>query len=259
MIIFILVMILLFLLGMIGDERGVASMLTFIGNIAVFFVSLEEMFRTGNVYVVTFVAVLGFLLLTLFAQNGFNKKTISAFFSIVIILNIVGIFSIILIKVSSMAGFGEMYIYDEEVAFLENKIGISAQSLLVSSILIGILGAITDTALSVSSTMYEVHEHNPALDAVELNRSGNHVGWDILGTTFSTLVFAEIGQGFFIWLIFAKNKYSFVGLINSKSFLQQTFLIIMASLGSLLIIPLTSRITAKILTGQGNWIKLKKQ
>jgi len=149
-----------------------------------------------------------------------------------------------------MAGFGDMYIYDEEVAFLENKIGISAQSLLVASILIGILGAITDTALSVSSTMYEVYKHNPALDAGELNRSGKHVGWDILGTTFSTLVFAEIGQGFFIWLIFAKNKYTFISLINSKSFLQQTFLIIMASLGSLLIIPLTSRITAKILTSK---------
>ena len=250
MIIFVLLMILLFLLGIIGDERGVASMFTFLGNIVVFFVSLIAIFRTGNVYAVTFVAIMGFLLLTLFAQNGFNKKTISAFSAIIVILSIVGIFSVILIKASSMAGFGDMYIYDEEVAFLENKIGISAQSLLVASILIGILGAITDTALSVSSTMYEVYKHNPALDAGELNRSGKHVGWDILGTTFSTLVFAEIGQGFFIWLIFAKNKYTFISLINSKSFLQKTFLIIMASLGSLLIIPLTSRITAKILTAK---------
>jgi uncharacterized membrane protein len=118
---------------------------------------------------------------------------------------------------------------------------------MVSSVLIGILGAVTDTALSVSSAMYEVLTHNPEMDQEELEKSGFSVGWDILGTTFSTLIFAEIGQGFFLWLIFARNKYSVVDLLNSKSFLQQTFLIVIASLGCLLIIPLTAKISAKIL------------
>ena len=247
MLIFILIMMLFFLLGAIGDERGVASMFTILGNMVVFFISLGMIFKTGHIFTVTFFAVIGFLLLTLFAQNGFNEKTISAFYGIVIILILVGVSSIVLVNLSSLAGFGELYIYDEEVAFMENQIGYSAQSLLVCSIMIGILGAITDTALSVSSAMYEVREHNPSISKHELEQAGFHVGWDILGTTFSTLIFAEIGQGFFLWLIFARNKYSVVGLLNSKSFLQQTFLIIASSLGCLLIIPLTAKITAKIM------------
>lgn len=247
MIIFVLIMILFFLLGVIGDERGVASAFTVLGNMAVFFLSLYMIYRTGHIAVVTVCAMMGFLLLTLFAQNGINVKTVSAFYGIVVVLIIVGIFSMILMNISSLAGHGELYIYDEEVAFLESEIGFSAGSLMVSSVLIGILGAITDTALSVSSAMYEVLSHNPEMTRHELEKSGFSVGWDILGTTFSTLVFAEIGQGFFLWLIFARNKYDVIELLNSKSFLQQTFLIVIASLGCLIIIPLTAKISAKIL------------
>lgn len=250
MIIFILIMILFFLLGAIGDERGVSSMFTILGNMIVFFLSLYLIFKTGHIAVVTIFAVMGFLLLTLFAQNGFNVKTISAFYGIVAVLIVVGIFSLLLMNMSSLAGHGELYIYDEEVAFLESEIGFSAGSLMVSSVLIGILGAVTDTALSVSSAMFEVLTHNPEMDQAALEKSGFSVGWDILGTTFSTLIFAEIGQGFFLWLIFARNKYSVVDLLNSKSFLQQTFLIVIASLGCLLIIPLTAKISAKVLKKQ---------
>ena len=231
MIIFILIMILFFLLGAIGDERGVSSMFTILGNMIVFFLSLYLIYKTGHIAVVTI----------------FNVKTISAFYGIVAVLIVVGIFSLVLMNMSSLAGHGELYIYDEEVAFLESEIGFSAGSLMVSSVLIGILGAVTDTALSVSSAMFEVLTHNPEMDQAALEKSGFSVGWDILGTTFSTLIFAEIGQGFFLWLIFARNKYSVVDLLNSKSFLQQTFLIVIASLGCLLIIPLTAKISAKIL------------
>ena len=246
MLIFALFIVLFLLLGLVGDERGVASLFSIVLNLIVFVFSMNLMMNTKNIILVTCIATLMFLGITLFLQNGWHKKTIAAGISIMVVLVGIAVFSAIVVNVGSVGGHGELYIYDEEVAFMESQIGYDSYKLMIASVIIGILGAITDTALSVSSSMNEVLQHNPEISKHELFLSGSRVGWDILGTTFSTLIFAEIGQAYFLWVIFARNKYSIEMLLNSKSFLQETFLLVVAALGCLLVIPLTARFSAEV-------------
>jgi uncharacterized membrane protein len=246
MLIFVLFIILFLLLGLVGDERGVTSLFTIAMNLIVFVFSMNLMMNTKNIILVTCIATLLFLGITLFMQNGWNKKTIASGISIIIVLIGIGILAAIVVNVGSVGGHGELYIYDEEVAFLESQIGFDSYHLMIASVIIGILGAITDTALSVSSSMYEVFQHNPSISKQEIFLSGSRVGWDILGTTFSTLIVAEIGQAYFLWVIFARNRYTIGMLLNSKSFLQETFLLVVAALGCLLVIPLTAKVAAEV-------------
>ncbi len=50
------------------------------------------------------------------------------------------------------------------------------------------LGAVIDTALSVTSSVYEVWTHKNSLTAKELTSSGYQVGKEIIGTTVNTLL-----------------------------------------------------------------------
>jgi uncharacterized membrane protein len=244
MIILILTVVLFVLLVAIGDERGVASMFTILGNMLLMLLCFYLIAHGNNPYLVTAVCALLFLLLTLFAQNGANPKTAASFLSVLIVSCAVTGFSTWVIHAGSLGGFGELYIYDEEISFLNSEIGISANALLICSILLGVLGALTDTALAVSSALYEVHANNPSLDFRELYRSGGRVGRDILGTTINTLLFAEFGESFFIWMIFLRQGYTLPQLLNSRSLLQEVLLIFAANIGCLLIIPLTAAVTS---------------
>ena len=100
-----------------------------------------------------------------------------------------------------------------------------------------------DTSFAISTAVFEVSENNNELTEKELIKSGDNIGRDILGTTINTLLFAGMGESMFLMMLFARYKYTFLQLINSKAFVQELFIIVVSNIGCLLIIPLTSVIT----------------
>ena len=56
------------------------------------------------------------------------------------------------------------------------------------------LGAVIDTALSVTSSVYEVWTHKNSLVEKELTSTGYQVGKEIIGTTVNTLLFKQQTQ-----------------------------------------------------------------
>lgn len=249
MIVLVLAAILATLLVMIGDERGLTALFTLLETIAVMIACLFLIVHGGNVFLVTASCALVLLLLILFAQNGINSKTRASFLAVLIIIAAVGALTSVLIPLFNLGGFGELYTYEEELVFLNSRIGIEAGSLLTGAILFGLLGALTDTALSIATAIAEVHENNRKLSFSELFDSGLAVGRDIIGTMINTLLHAEFGSAFFLWMIFIHSGASLAELINSKSFLQNTLLILVANIGCLAVIPLTAAIMARRLTG----------
>ncbi|SDY11741.1 YibE/F family protein [Lachnobacterium bovis] len=251
MIMIILGVFLFIMMSAIGGERGIASVFSVFGNIALLVVFLYLLAWGYNIYAVTLVCGLAFLLITLFAQNGLNFKTMAAFVSILIIMVLLGIIGTFAINMFNIGGFGELYTLDEDMAFLNNRIGINANGLLVSSCFLGGIGAICDTALSVATVEYEVFSNNKNISENKLIEAGSKIGKDILGTTINTLLFAEVGDAFFVWIIFVRRHYDFVELINSKSFLQNILMLVVANIGCLTIIPLSAFLTAKMLSKKG--------
>ncbi|SER75478.1 YibE/F family protein [Lachnobacterium bovis] len=247
MIMYILAVFLFIMMSAIGGERGIVSVFSIFGNIVLLIIFLYLLAGGHNIYVVTLLCGIFFLFITLFAQNGVNLKTLAAFISILVIMCLLGLISTVVVNNFNLGGFGELYTLDEDMAFLNNKIGIDANALLVSSCFLGGIGAICDTALSVATVEFEVYSNNKDIEEKKLIIAGNKVGKDILGTTINTLLFAELGDAFFVWIIFVRRHYDFVELINSKSFLQNILMLVISNIGCLTIIPLTALITAKLL------------
>ena len=243
----ILSLVLFVLLILIGDERGVASAFTLVGNIVVMVAYVYILSKGANVYISTFFVTIIISTLTLFAQNGVNIKTISAVMAVgIVMLGLLCICAFIVYR-GKLGGYSEIDLYEEDVAFLYNEIKISAYEIMTAVVLLSLLGAIMDTALAISTAIFEVNANNKDLTMRELIKSGDNIGKDIIGTTINTLLFAGMGESMFLMMLFARYKYTFLQLINSKAFIQELFIIGVSNIGCIIIIPLTSLITAYFL------------
>ena len=111
----------------------------------------------------------------------------------------------------------------------------------------GLLGAMIDVAISVSSAINEFYKNNNSLTKKELFGMGMNVGRDILGTMTNTIYFAFLG-GYLALLVWFKDlSYSLGAIINSKVFCAEIIQVICSSLGATVIIPVTAAVTTYIL------------
>jgi len=243
--ILVLAIILLILMKIIGGQRGVRSFIALLLNFGVLYIAIIFLAHGLNPLLITLTACLAISYITLFYINKVNEKTKAAFASTFITLVIL---ILVIYKIGAAAkiqGFGEEE-YDE-LSVYSLYIDLDFTKIIICTIIMGLIGAITDVAISISSAMNEIYIHNQSMNKWKLFESGMNVGKDILGTTTNTLYFAFIG-GFMAMLLWFKDlSYSFLDIINSKVFGAELIQILCSGLGATLIIPVTALITSFIL------------
>lgn len=231
------------LLIVIGGDRGVASLIAISGNLMVFFAMIWLMTAGINPYIVTFAGCIVVNCITLFYQNGKNIKTKAAFISVFIIMGFLLLTVIIFSSNMHIEGLNEIELKSEMSLYYSFITGINMHSVSICMIIIGLLGAVMDTAVSVSSGLYEVASSN-TLNMHELFHSGMSIGKDILSTTINTLYFAYIGEALMLLIYLKEYDYKIIDILNSKAFLMDFTCIIFSMIGCLLIIPVTSYIAS---------------
>lgn len=256
-VILILAAILFILMKLIGKEKGVKSFFSLLVNFLILFIAILLIAHNLNPIPITIGACLLVSYITLFYINGKQKKTIAAFLSTLITLGILFLFIYFIASVSRIQGFSEEEF--EEISLYSLTIGTDFTKLVISTIIMSLIGAIMDTAISISSSMNEVFIHNPFLTRRKLFESGLTISRDILGTTTNTLYFAFVGEYMALILWLKDLHYSFGAIINSKVFCSEIISILCSGLGVTLIIPITAGITSYILVSmkdRGNGIEL---
>ena len=241
----VLLIIFLVLLLLIGGDRGVVSLISIAGNLITFFIMIWLMAAGFNPFIVTFAGCLLVNSITLLYQNGKNIKTKSAFISVGIIMALLLFIVIFFSTNMHIEGLNEIEMVSEMSLYYSLITGVNMHSVSICMILIGLLGAVMDTAVSVSSGLYEVSSSKECTSK-ELFNSGMTIGKDILSTTVNTLYFAYIGEALMLLIYLKEYNYNFISILNSKAFLTDFTCIIFSMIGCLLIIPVTSYICSKL-------------
>ena len=198
-----------------------------------------------NPIILTLIACTVISCINLFYINEVNSKTKTAFISSMITIVILLFFIVIVTENAMIQGFGEEEI--EELSIFSLYIGVDFVKIGASVIIMSTIGAITDTAIAISSPMREIFHHHPFISRKELFTFGLNIGKDILGTSTNTLFFAFFG-GYMALLIWFKDlSYSLGEIVNSKIFSAEMITILCAGIGVALIIPITAWITAYFL------------
>lgn len=238
--------ILFVLLAIINQGRGVKAFLSLFVNFFMIVAAVWLITKGWNAILIAFIFSMvtsGFIL---FFINGINSKTKISYYAVAVTLLLVGILILYVGYAGHLSGFG-MHLNDMYYRY-EPNVSINFTPVAIAVILIGLTGAITDTALDIATSLHEVHENNKHLSFKELIHSGNHMGKDILGTMINTLFFVFLGEIMAFILAFQRNGYSFSEIINEPFFLQETAQLMVGCLGCILIIPITILLQSYIYT-----------
>lgn len=242
----IILIILLFLLMIYIDiKRGIKLFLSILFNFIILMIIFYLIAIGLNPIICSLIGCFIISYIILYYVNERNVKTESSLKSVIIVLIILSFLIFFVMKISRIAGFGyESY---EEINMFSYDVKIDFTNIAISMILISLIGATVDSSIAISSALYEVYDNNKNLSKKDLFLSGMNIGKDILCTTNNTLMFAFLGEFMTLLIWFYKGDYSFLEIVNAKTFVSEMIKILFSAVGCIIVIPITAYITTETL------------
>ncbi len=232
-----------------GGKKGVASLVGLLFTVVSIWFFLIPLMQRG------FPPVFGAILLvaittavSLVLLNGFTYKTLCAVLGCIGGVLVAGITAVLAGIITPMGGFNMPEA--EEIVLRVGDSGLQIRGLLVSSILISALGAVMDTSMSITSSVFELHSMNPSADRKRLFQSGINIGRDAMGTMSNTLILAFAGASLNTLLLFRVFDYPYLQIFNSDMMAIEVIQGLAGSIGIVLTVPLVAALSAVMCGGK---------
>ena len=232
----IMVVVFVNLIFIVGNYKGILSVVSVIINFLIFYIGLKLYFMGINLLFLCVVESLIFSILSLAIANGFNKKTLSAIISVVTSFIVLLIGSLIIIKTTNYSG-----VNFNELKFLT----VPPEDILLPELLIGSIGAIMDVAITIVSAIAELIEKDSKISISNLKKSSKQIGKDIMSTMSNVLFFTYLCAGLPIYVLAFRNGFSFYNFITTNFSLELTRFLI-GSIGIIMTIPISTFICIKV-------------
>lgn len=244
-IIYAFVGLFLLLMCIIGGKNGIKAVAGLLFTMfSIVYIFMPLIYRGMSPFLAAVLIVIITTAATMYLIGGITKKTVSAILGTIMGVLFSGISAYLFGRVSGISGNNVSNI--ETLLFVGQNTKIQIGGLLFSGILIASLGAVMDVAMSVSSTINEIHEKNPALNRRELFKSGMNVGKDMMGTMSNTLILAFTGGSLSTLVVNYAYDISYRQIINGYSIGIEIMQGISGSIGIVLTVPFVS-LTASFL------------
>ncbi len=232
----LLVVIFIDLIYVVGEVKGLLSVVSVLLNVIVFYIGLTLYTKGINLLFICIVESIIFSIISLFIAGGINKKTIASILSVITCVFILLVGMLLLIKV-----FGYSSINLNEFSFLT----VPVEDIILPELLIGGLGAIMDVAITISASVSELIEKDKNISVKNLNKSSKEIGKDIMSTMSNVLFFTYLCGGLPIFVLAVRNGFSAITYITTNfSFELTRFLI--GSIGIIMTIPISTYISIRL-------------
>lgn len=233
---------------LVGRMTGLKSMIGLLLTFVCLFVILIPLLLKGAPTILTTFAVCAYIALVSFTiLGGVRRKTVSAFLGTLSGMLLAMVFALIVQRLAKIDG---LRLEDSEPLIQLKYAGaaIRVRGLLVAGIIISALGAVMDVAMSISSSLEEVHAANPSLTRKMLFKSGMNIGRDMVGTMTNTLILAFLGSEFTLMIFLYARELTFYHMFSTAFISLETISGISASIGMVLSIPLTALISSALIS-----------
>lgn len=237
---------------LVGGRTGLKSLIGLLFTAACLFVILIPLLLEGAPTVLTTFLVCAYIAVVSFTVlGGVHRKTASAFLGTLAGVCLALLFGLAAQHFAKIDGLRQ----DSAEALVQMRYygsAIHVKGLLVAGVIISALGAVMDVAMSISSSLEEVHMANPALSRKELFRSGMNIGRDMAGTMTNTLILAFLGSEFSYIIFLYAQGLTFRRVFSTAFVGLETISGLASSIGMILAIPLTALIASVMVTRRGN-------
>lgn len=186
------------------------------------------------------IAVISMLLL-----NGFSGKTAAAVGAATIGTVAAAILYSIFSALLHLTGYNLEQA--EELVIVHQNTGLNVGQILFTGILIASLGAVMDMTMSIASSLFEMKEIHPEMDAGDIIRSGMNIGKDMIGTMCQTLILAFAGTGITALLVLIAYGAQVDQLLSSDYVAVELMHSLTGSMAVILSVPVTAICCAAVI------------
>ena len=198
----------------------------------------------AELFLIAVITVGVLLIASTFITYGFNIKSLIAFSSTffgIILISLLGYFVISWLNIS---GLGE-----ESSAMLADSMAgvIQLSNVFLLSIVIGALGVLDDVTVGQASSMIEIYETDKSLNSNELFKKSMNIGKDHIASMVNTLFIAYAGSSFTLIMLLSINTPDIRVLLNTGFVVEEIVRTLVASIGIVLIVPLSAFFASRII------------
>lgn len=238
-----IVLLFLITLCIIGGRQGLNSAVALVFTfVCIVFLFLPMIYRgISPIFAAVVVAVLT-TFVTMYLIGGLSNKSVTSMIGTVAGVGISAVLAVLFGRLTGISGYNVSDI--EQLEYVGQMTDVRIGELLYAGILISALGAVMDVAMSVASTISEIHYRNPELSRKELFTSGIRVGKDMMGTMSNTLILAFTGSSINTLVFMYVYGYTSTQITNMYSIGIEVIQGISSTMGVILTVPIVSVICA---------------
>jgi len=248
--VYLMVILFVLLMVTVGGMKGFKSAIgLFFSIICILYFTLPLIFHGCSPIPVAVVSVILITAVTLIMIDGMTGKALVALAGTAAGVIAAGLLFLLFSTLLKVSGFN----LDEAEALylISQNTGLQLRHVLFASVLIAALGAVMDVAMSVASTINELHERNPQLNSKELFDSGINVGKDMIGTMSNTLILAYTGSSLSTMILFMAYSINYHQIINMDYIVLEISQALAGSMGIILTVPCAAFLGARMACVKG--------
>lgn len=228
----------------LGGWKGLKTLVALFVSVLLIFYWFIPMTLAGKnpLWPALGVALLG-TIVAIYSIGGRSKKSAAAILGT---LAGIGVALLLTYIFSDLAYLNGLSGEDSRALFAAYP-NINPLPLFFSAILIGAMGAVMDSAMSVASAISELKKNMPNAPFAVLWKTGMTVGRDVMGTMTDTLILAYVGVSLPMLVLYYGAGSGGVGAFLNFDFVAEEIVrSVGGTLGLIASIPLTALISAKL-------------
>jgi uncharacterized membrane protein len=227
----------------VGRWKGVASLAGLGASIAVFLLAVLPAVRSGDdPLLATLLGSVGVLVVAVFVVHGFNRKSVAALLGTLGALLLVVALAAAAISVARITGLGT----EEAIFVFVGTAGkVDMPRLVLAGVVVASLGALVDMAVGQASTVFEL-SGTSEVRGRKLYSSALNVGRDHIGSLVNTLALAYFGGALPLIVLVSLGFQPLSVSINSEEITESVMAVLVASIGLVLCVPLTTAIAVTL-------------
>jgi uncharacterized membrane protein len=182
------------------------------------------------------VAALAVMFVTLLLTYGPGPQSLAAALGIGL--------SLLLAALVGHAAVAEAHLDGRTGELPLSTLGVSLQGIVLAGMVVGVLGVLTDMAVSQASAVTALREANPSLGPRQLYRGAFSVGRDHLAATIHTLVLAYVGAALPLILVLRDAHVGFSDALNGQIVAEPVIATLVGAIALVAAVPLTTALAA---------------
>ena len=201
------IMLFLYAIFFVGRKQGLLSVASVLFNIVVFVIATKLYMKGTDIFLLCCCASVLFAVVSLSLVTGRTKKTLCAVISALCGTAVTIIIAVIVLKLTKGSG-----VRFDQIEYLVTP---NYESIFISELLIGGLGAIMDISITMSASMSELIEKDNNITFHALRKSGTEIGKDIMGTMVNVLFFTYVCGCVPLIVLALRNNASFNDIMQN--------------------------------------------